>query len=188
VKLRALIAGVLGVGLALLVVACGNSSNGGLLTAAQAGRLNSDFDSVGTSVTSGDCGGASRALVKSRNDVNALAPAGVSQKLINNLLMGLDTISANYQTQCQAATTPTTTTTTPTTTTNTNTTPTTTNTTPTTTTNTTPTTTNTTPTTPTTPAGGNGAGSGGAVAPSGSTSSSGSGGGSGGSPGGAASP
>jgi cell division septation protein DedD len=136
-SLRLGLAGMLGVGAALLV-ACGAASSP-LIPASNAGPLQSDFDAVQSSVQSGDCTDTKSEVQKTQDDLAAL-PGTVSPQLLETLTTGVQTLAARAATECKqnAAATTTTTgqTSTPTqtqttTNTNTNTTPTDTNTQPT---------------------------------------------------------
>ena len=147
-QLKLGLAGILGVGAALLV-ACGGSSK--LIPAQNASQLTTDFDLVASAVAAGNCGQTlTTALDQTRTDLAALPPT-IDPRLASALQAGAAKLTSRAAVECtqqQTTTTPTTTTTTPTTTTPTTTT-TTTNTTPTTTTPTTTTPTTTTPTTTT---------------------------------------
>jgi hypothetical protein len=136
-SLRLGLAGMLGVGAALLV-ACGSSSSS-LIPAANAGPLQSDFDAIQSSVQSGDCTETKSEVQKTQADLAAL-PGTINPQLLETLTTGVQTLAARAATECkQPATTNTTTTgqtstptqTQTTTDTNTNTTPTNTNTQPT---------------------------------------------------------
>ncbi len=140
------LAGVLGVGAALLV-GCGTKSK--LIPAQNASQLTTDFDLVASAVAAGNCGPTlTTALDQTRTDLAALPPT-IDPRLASAIQAGAAKLTARATVECAqqtttTSTTPTNTTPTTTNTTPTNTSPTTTNTTPT---NTTPTTTNTTPTT-----------------------------------------
>jgi hypothetical protein len=149
--LRGVLAGLLGVGGALLV-SCG-SSGASLIPVANAGPLKSDFEEVARAAQNGNgsCAATEAAILKTTQDYAAL-PASVDSGLRNTLNQGITNLRERAQEQCRqslqsstatsTATKSTTSTTTPTTTTSTTTTPTTT-----TSTTTTPTGTTTTPTT-----------------------------------------
>jgi hypothetical protein len=149
--LRILLAGLLGVSAALLV-ACGSSGKG-LIPAANAGPLQSDFEAVAQAAQSGEgnCAATEAAIGKTVQDFAAL-PTTVDAGLRNTLSKGIANLRRRALALCtQPLPQTTVTTSTPTTTTSTPTTPTTSTHTETTSTPTTPT-----PTTPTatTPGGG----------------------------------
>jgi hypothetical protein len=163
---RLLAAGALGVAAALLV-SCGSSA-GTLIPAADAGPLQSDFETVAHAAESGNgsCSATETAILKAEQDFGAL-PSSLDSGLRNTLHQGITNLRKHALELCkQPLAQPTTTTstakTTPTT--PTTTTPTVTQTTPTQTTPTTPTTT--TPTT-TSPGGGTPAPGAGETPPSG---------------------
>jgi cytoskeletal protein RodZ len=171
--IRLLCAGLLGVCVALLV-ACGSSGKG-LIPAANAGPLQSDFEAVAREAQSGEgsCTATEAAIAKTESDFAAL-PASVDEGLRKTLSKGIANLRREALKLCkqplpQATTstsTPTKTTTTSTQTTSTTTTPT-----PTTSTQTTPTTTTPTATTPGggTPAPGNESSPGASNGPGGGT-------------------
>jgi hypothetical protein len=138
---RLLMAGSLGVVVAIVLVSCGSSSKG-LIPTANAGPLQSDFEAVAQAAQSGggDCTATTEAINKTEQDFAALPTAldsGLHRRLsegISNLRERALALCAQPPTQTATTTTPRTTTTT---TTKTQTTP------------TTPTTTTSTPTTPT---------------------------------------
>ena len=140
--LGVLLAATLGVGTALLVSACGGSTGKGLIPAADAGPLQSDFEAVSQEAQNGDgsCTGTQAALTKTEQDFDAL-PATLDSGLRDTLHQGIANLRARALALCAQplASTTTTTATTKTTTT------------PTTTTSTTPTLTQTTSTTETPP-------------------------------------
>lgn len=161
--LRLAAAGLLGVGCALLV-SCG-SSGSGLIPTADAGPLQSDFETVAVAARAGNgnCAATEAAIAKTERDFAAL-PSQLNAGLRERLQQGISNLSEHARTLCQEPLTGTSTTTTAKTTTTT--TPTTTTTTPATTTS--PTTATTPITTPvTTPTGTTPTTSGGTVAPSG---------------------
>jgi hypothetical protein len=129
--LRLALAAVLGVAAALLV-ACGGSGKG-LIPAAQAGPLQSDFEAVAHAAESGDgsCAGTEAALGKTEKDFLAL-PATVDAGLRSRLKQGIDNLRSRALAMCAQPAPTVTTATTPTATTETTTTPTATTTTPTT--------------------------------------------------------
>jgi hypothetical protein len=150
-----LLAGLLGV-LAALLVGCGSSGKG-LIPAANAGPLQSDFEAVAQAAQSGEgsCTATEAAIAKTETDFAAL-PGTVDSGLHKTLSLGIANLRRRALALCAQPlpqTTSTTKTTTPTTATSTQTTPT-----PTTTTHTetspTPTTPTPTPPTATTPGGG----------------------------------
>jgi cytoskeletal protein RodZ len=154
--IRLLLAGLLGV-FATLLVACGSSGKG-LIPAANAGPLQSDFEAVAQAAQSGEgsCTATEAAIAKTETDFAAL-PATVDSGLHKTLSLGIANLRRRALALCAQplpqTTSTTKTSTTPTTATSTQTTPT-----PTTTTHTetSPTPTTPTPTTPTatTPGGG----------------------------------
>jgi cytoskeletal protein RodZ len=151
--LRILLPGLLGVAAALLV-ACGSSGKG-LIPAANAGPLQSDFEAVTQAAQSGEgnCTATEAAIAKTETDFAAL-PTTVDSGLHKTLSLGIANLRRRALALCAQPlpqTTSTTKTTTPTTATSTQTTPTTT---PTHTETTTTPTTSTTPPTATTPGGG----------------------------------
>lgn len=143
-----LLAGLLGIAAALLV-SCGSSS-GKLIPVADAGPLQSDFETVAQAAEAGNgnCSATEAAILTTEQNFSSL-PAGVDSGLRNTLRQGIDNLRSHALALCaqplaQATATSTTPKTTPSTTTTTSTT-----TTPTTTeTATTPTTTPTPPQTP----------------------------------------
>jgi cytoskeletal protein RodZ len=149
--IRLLCAGLLGV-FAALLVACGSSGKG-LIPAANAGPLKSDFEAVAQAAQSGEgsCTATEAAIEKTEADFAAL-PSTVDSGLHKTLSLGIANLRRRALALCAQPlpqTTSTTKTTTPTSTTNTQTTPTTTSThTETTGTSTTPTTSTPTATTP----------------------------------------
>jgi cytoskeletal protein RodZ len=155
-RLRVLLAGLLGV-LATLLVACGSSGKG-LIPAANAGPLQSDFEAVAQAAQSGEgsCTATEAAIAKTETDFAAL-PGTVDSGLHKTLSLGIANLRRRALALCAQplpqTTSTTKTSTTPTTATSTQTTPA-----PTTTTHTetSPTPTTPTPTTPTatTPGGG----------------------------------
>jgi len=152
-RLQILLAGLLGVAAAVLV-ACGSSGKG-LIPAANAGPLQSDFEAVAQAAQSGEgsCTATEAAIAKTETDFATL-PATVNSGLHKTLSLGIANLRRRALTLCAQPlpqTTSTTKTTTPTTATNTQTTPTTT---PTHTETTTTPTTSTPPPTATTPGGG----------------------------------
>jgi hypothetical protein len=138
--LGVLLAAMLGIGTALLVSACGSSSGKGLIPAADAGPLQSDFEAVSQEAQNGDgsCKGTEAALAKTEQDFDAL-PATLNSGLRNTLHQGISNLRARALALCaQPLASTTTTSTTKTTTTPTTSTPTTSATTPTTSTTETP--------------------------------------------------
>ena len=121
--LGVLLAAVLGVGAALLVSACGGASVKGLIPAAAAGPLQSDFEAVNQEAQNGDgsCTGTEAALTKTEQDFDAL-PATLNSGLRNTLHQGIANLRARALALCaqplaNTTTATTKTTTTPTTTT-----------------------------------------------------------------------
>jgi hypothetical protein len=96
---RLLLAGLLGVGSALLV-ACGGS--GSLIPADAASTLSSDIASVQSSANSGDCTDMQAALTSVVADYNSL-PASVSPSLRSTLNMGITNLEHVAATRCAAA-------------------------------------------------------------------------------------
>jgi hypothetical protein len=111
--LRLGLAGVLGVGAALLV-ACGSSSSA-LIPAGSAGPLQNDFNAVASDVKAGDCTDAKSEVAQARADLAAL-PVSVNAQLLQTLTSGVQTLAARASTECRLNT-PTDTSTTATTTT-----------------------------------------------------------------------
>jgi hypothetical protein len=146
--IRLLCTGLLGV-LAALLVACGSSGKG-LIPAANAGPLQSDFEAVAKAAQSGEgsCTDTEAAIAKTEQDFAAL-PATVDPGLRKTLSQGIANLRRRALKLCeQPLPQATSSTSTPTTTTSTRTTPTATTTTETSTTQTTPATTTPTATTP----------------------------------------
>lgn len=99
---RLLPAGALGATAALLV-SCGSGGTG-LIPAADAGPLQTDFNSVAQAVSSGDCHSAITALHRARHDFNALPPT-VNAALHKRLSDGLVNLNHTAPRQCaQSAT------------------------------------------------------------------------------------
>lgn len=118
-----LLAGLLGVAAALLV-ACGSSS-GKLIPVADAGPLQSDFETVAQAAEAGNgnCAATEAAILTTEQDFNAL-PTGVDSGLRNTLRQGIDNLRSHALALCaqplaQATATSTTAKTTPSTTTST---------------------------------------------------------------------
>jgi len=151
---RLIPAALLGAAAALLV-SCG-SSGSGLIPAANAGPLQSDFEAVAKAAREGNgsCAATEAALGKTEQDFLAL-PASVDRGLRTRLEQGIANLHARALAMC-AQPVPSSTTTTATQTTTAQTQTTSTETTPTSTTPTTPTSTSTTPATPTPPVQGGG--------------------------------
>ncbi len=99
---RLLPAGALGAGAALLV-SCGGGGTG-LIPAADAGPLQTDFNNVAQAVSSGDCHGASTALRRARHDFNALPPT-VNAALHKRLNDGLINLNHTVPHQCAQSST-----------------------------------------------------------------------------------
>ncbi len=142
IGLRLLLAGLLGVLVALTLVACSGSGKG-LIPIADAGPLQSDFEAVAQAAQTGggNCTSTTEAINKTEQDFAAL-PSTIDSGLHKRLSEGISNLRERALALCaqplaQTATTTTPRTTTTTTSTKTQTTP------------TTPTTTTTTPTTPT---------------------------------------
>jgi hypothetical protein len=108
VSVRLGLAGVLGVGAALLV-ACGSGSSS-LIPAGDAGPLQSDFDAVQSSVQSGDCTQTKTEVQKTRQDLAAL-PGTINPQLLETLTTGVGTLAARAATECKQNAGPSTTTT-----------------------------------------------------------------------------
>jgi len=116
-----LLAGLLGVSAALLV-SCGSSS-GKLIPVADAGPLQSDFETVAQAAEAGNgnCSATEAAILTTEQDFNTL-PTGVDTGLRNTLRQGIDNLRSHALALCaqplaQATTTSTTPKTTPSTTT-----------------------------------------------------------------------
>ena len=152
--IRLIPAALLGVAAAMLV-SCG-SSGSGLIPAANAGPLQSDFEAIAKAAQEGNgsCAATEAALGKTEQDFLAL-PASVDRGLRTRLEQGIANLHARALAMC-AQPVPSSTTTTATQTTTAQTQTTSTETTPTSTTPTTPTSTSTTPATPTPPVQGGG--------------------------------
>lgn len=146
IGLRLLVAGFLGVVVALVLVACGGSGKG-LIPIANAGPLQSDFEAVAQAAQAGggNCTATTEAINKTEQDFAAL-PATIDSGLHRRLSEGISNLRERALALCAQPLAQTATTTTPRTTTTTTTTKTQTTPTPTTTTSTT-----TTPVTPVTP-------------------------------------
>ncbi len=146
IGLRLLLAGLLGVAVALVLVACGSSGKG-LIPIANAGPLQSDFEAVAQAAQTGagNCSATTEAINKTERDFAAL-PNTLDSGLHKRLSEGISNLRERALALCAQPLAQTATTTTPrtTTTTKTQTTPTT----QTTTTTTTPTTPTPTPATP----------------------------------------
>ena len=127
---RALVAGLLGAGAALLVSCSGSGKS--LIPAASAGPLKEDFEAIAQTARSGQgsCTSTEAAIVKAEGDLAAL-PATVDRGLRRRLHEGLTKLREDALGLCARTTTASTTTTAPTTTETTPTQPTTTETTPT---------------------------------------------------------
>jgi hypothetical protein len=97
--LRALAAGLAGLGAALLV-ACGSSGQG-LIPASAAGPLKSDFEAVQQTAetANGDCTATEAALLKTEEDFHAL-PASVDAGLRNNLRQGIANLRVRAHEMC----------------------------------------------------------------------------------------
>jgi len=138
--MRLFAAGLLGVGVAIVLVSCGSSGKG-LIPIANAGPLQSDFEAVAQAAQAGggNCTATTEAINKTEQDFAAL-PATIDSGLHHRLSEGISNLRERALALCAQPPTQTATTTTPRTTTST--------TTKTQTTPTTPTTTTSTPTTP----------------------------------------
>jgi hypothetical protein len=117
-SVRVLLAGVLGVCAALLV-ACG-SSTGKLIPLADAGPLQSDFETVAQAAEAGNgnCSATETALARTEQDFNAL-PASVDSGLRATLRQGIENLRSHALALCAEPLVQTTTSTTPKTTTST---------------------------------------------------------------------
>ena len=89
--LRALLAGMLGVGAALLI-SCGGTGKG-LIPAASAGPLRTDFETVEQAAENadGDCTATEAALLRAEEDFSAL-PSSVDAELSNRLRQGISNL------------------------------------------------------------------------------------------------
>jgi len=89
--LRSLLAGMLGVGAALLI-SCGASGKG-LIPVASAGPLRTDFETVEQAAenANGDCTATEAALTRAEEDFSAL-PASVDAELSNRLRQGISNL------------------------------------------------------------------------------------------------
>jgi len=112
---RALLAGLLGAGAALLVSCSGSGK--GLIPPASAGPLKDDFEAIAQAAQSGqgNCASTEAAIVKAEGDLGAL-PASVDRGLRARLQEGLTHLRGDALSLCARTTTPSTTTTAPTTT------------------------------------------------------------------------
>lgn len=122
-RLRVLLAALLGVGVAVLISACGSS--GKLIPLADSGPLQSDFEAVShlAEEGNGSCSETEAAILKTEQDFAAL-PTSVDSALRNTLRKGISNLRTRALAMCaEPATTTAATTTTKTTTTQTATTP-----------------------------------------------------------------
>jgi hypothetical protein len=112
---RALVAGLLGAGAALLVSCSGSGK--GLIPPANAGPLKDDFEAIAQAAQSGqgNCASTEAAIVKAEGDLAEL-PATVDRGLRARLHEGLTKLREDALGLCARTTTPSTTTTAPTTT------------------------------------------------------------------------
>ena len=112
---RALVAGLLGAGAALLVSCSGSGK--GLIPPANAGPLKDDFEAIAQAAQSGqgNCASTEAAIVKAEGDLAAL-PATIDRGLRARLQEGLTHLRADALGLCARTTTPSTSTTAPTTT------------------------------------------------------------------------
>jgi cytoskeletal protein RodZ len=112
---RLLSAGLLGVACAVLV-ACGSSGKG-LIPAASAGPLQSDFEAVAQAAAqgNGDCTATQEAIAKTEADFQTL-PTSVNSALRERLRVGIANLSSRARDLCTQPLPAATTTTTPTTT------------------------------------------------------------------------
>ena len=94
-----LLAGLLGVAAALLV-SCGSSS-GKLIPVADAGPLQSDFETVAQAAEAGNgnCSATEAAILTTEQDFNAL-PTGVDTGLRNTLRQGIDNLRSHALALC----------------------------------------------------------------------------------------
>jgi hypothetical protein len=94
---RALLPGVLGFAVAVLVAACGGSS--GLLSANQATSLDNQLNTIAARIDGGQCGPAGRAAQEFDSSVSNLS--GVGAPLVNRLKQASSALAAQAQTDCQ---------------------------------------------------------------------------------------
>lgn len=95
---RALLPGVLGFAVAVLVAACGGSS--GLLSANQATTLDNQLNTVAAAIDSGQCSAAANAAQGFDNSVSNLS--GVGAPLVNRLKQASSALASQAQTDCQS--------------------------------------------------------------------------------------
>ncbi len=96
--LRVALSGLLGV-LAALLVACSGSSKG-LIPAADAGPLQSDFEAVAQKAANGDCAATNAALLKTEDDFGKL-PASVDAGLRGRLREGITKLRPHALEACE---------------------------------------------------------------------------------------
>jgi hypothetical protein len=94
---RALLPGVLGFVVALVVAACGGSS--GLLSAGDATNLDNQLNTVAADINNGQCGPAASAASSFDNSVSNLT--GVSPTLTNNLKQASSALASQAASDCQ---------------------------------------------------------------------------------------
>ncbi len=99
--LRAILAGVLGFAVSLLIAACGGGK--GLLSSGQSSTLSNQLGAVSTAVASGNCSNAATAATGLNNLVGSL-PASVNATLRNNLIQGASTVAELAQHDCHQTT------------------------------------------------------------------------------------
>lgn len=109
--LRVCLAALLGVGVAVVLVACGDSGHG-LIPEANAGPLQGDFEAVAQAAQTGngDCAATTAAINKTERDFAAL-PATVDPGLRNRLSQGISNLRERALELCAEPLAPTTTTT-----------------------------------------------------------------------------
>jgi hypothetical protein len=98
--LRVALAGLLGLGVALLVSACAGS-NAKLIPVADAGPLQSDFEAVAQEAEAGNgsCATTQAAIAKTEQDFNEL-PSTVDAGLRNTLRQGIDNLRSHALALC----------------------------------------------------------------------------------------
>jgi len=99
-SIRLLLAGLLGVAAAMLVASCGSSGKG-LIPAAQAGPLKSDFELVAQEAQAGNgnCAATREAIAKTEQDFQAL-PATVDPGLHARLRLGIANLALRAREMC----------------------------------------------------------------------------------------
>jgi hypothetical protein len=94
---RALLPGVLGFAVAILVAACGGSS--GLLSANQATSLDNQLNQIAAAINNSQCSAAASAAQGFDNSVSNLT--GVNGRLVNNLKQASSALASQAGQDCQ---------------------------------------------------------------------------------------